>query len=148
MGTGTRACADPAIILRVYRVRLGHHSMSPVYESGQQMFRGVKSIPHPNYSHPGHSNDLMLIKLNRKVQLSHAVKPINISSHCPSTGTRCLVSGWGTTSSSQRESGSLLAPTRPAPPHVSPALTMSLFDRLLPQEAPVPEYQRAEPRAV
>ncbi|KAM6154528.1 kallikrein-5 [Erethizon dorsatum] len=85
----------------VYRVRLGHHSMSPVYESGEQLLRGVKSIPHPGYSHPRHSNDLMLIKLNKKVRISHSVKPINISSHCPSTGTQCLVSGWGTTNSSK-----------------------------------------------
>ncbi|XP_005412784.1 PREDICTED: kallikrein-5 [Chinchilla lanigera] len=85
----------------VYRVRLGHHSRSPVYESGQQMFRGIKSIPHPGYSYPSHSNDLMLIKLNKKIRISHSVKPINISSHCPSAGTQCLVSGWGTTSSSQ-----------------------------------------------
>ncbi|XP_008589764.1 PREDICTED: kallikrein-5 [Galeopterus variegatus] len=84
---------------QLFRVRLGHRSLSPMYESGQQLFRGIKSIPHPGYSHPGHSNDLMLIKLNRRVRDSQYVKPINISSHCPSAGTRCLVSGWGTTSS-------------------------------------------------
>ncbi|KAL1769341.1 kallikrein-5 [Sigmodon hispidus] len=84
----------------VFRIRLGHHSMSPVYESGQQMFQGIKSIPHPNYSHPGHSNDLMLIKMNRKISDSHSVKPIRIASDCPVQGTRCKVSGWGTTSSS------------------------------------------------
>lgn len=82
-----------------YRIRLGHHSLSPVYETGQQLFKGIKSIPHPGYSHPGHSNDLMLIKLNRRIRQTQAVKPINISSHCPTAGTSCLVSGWGTTSS-------------------------------------------------
>uniref|UniRef100_A0A8C3WD74 tissue kallikrein n=1 Tax=Catagonus wagneri TaxID=51154 RepID=A0A8C3WD74_9CETA len=84
-----------------FRIRLGHYSLSPAYEAGQQLFRGIKSIPHPGYSHPGHSNDLMLIKLNRKVRETQAVRPIKISSHCPSAGTRCLVSGWGTTSSHQ-----------------------------------------------
>uniref|UniRef100_A0A8C9KD01 Kallikrein related peptidase 5 n=1 Tax=Panthera tigris altaica TaxID=74533 RepID=A0A8C9KD01_PANTA len=82
-----------------FRIRLGHHSLSPIYESGQQMFQGIKSIPHPGYSHPSHSNDLMLIKLNRRIRETQYVKPINISSRCPSAGTRCLVSGWGTTSS-------------------------------------------------
>ncbi|OBS74124.1 hypothetical protein A6R68_15331 [Neotoma lepida] len=71
----------------VFRIRLGHHSMSPVYESGQQMFQGIKSIPHPGYSHPGHSNDLMLIKMNRKIRDSHSVKPIKIASDCPTQGT-------------------------------------------------------------
>lgn len=92
-----------ATFLRVFRIRLGHHSMSPVYESGQQMFQGIKSIPHPGYSHPGHSNDLMLIKMNRKIRGSHSVKPIKIASSCPAPGTRCTVSGWGTTSSSHSE---------------------------------------------
>lgn len=105
----------PTTILRVYRVRLGHHSMSPVYESGPQMLRGVKSIPHPGYSYPNHSNDLMLIKLNKRVRISHEIKPINISSHCPTAGTQCLVSGWGTTNSSQRKSRWLLVPHLPLP---------------------------------
>ncbi|XP_007531348.1 kallikrein-5 [Erinaceus europaeus] len=83
------------------KIRLGHHSLSPVYESGQQLFQGIKSIPHPGYSHPGHSNDLMLIKLNRKIRESEAVRPIDVGKQCPSTGTNCQVSGWGTTSSPQ-----------------------------------------------
>ncbi|XP_073914177.1 kallikrein-5 isoform X2 [Castor canadensis] len=82
-------------------VRLGHHSLSPLYETGQQMFQGIKSIPHPGYCHPRHSNDLMLVKLDKKIQNTHAVKPITISPHCPSVGTQCMVSGWGTTSSPQ-----------------------------------------------
>ncbi|XP_035142187.1 kallikrein-5 isoform X2 [Callithrix jacchus] len=86
---------------KVFRARLGHQSLSPVYESGQQMFQGIRSIPHPGYTHPGHSNDLMLIKLNRRIRVTKDVKPINVSSHCPSAGTKCLVSGWGTTKSPQ-----------------------------------------------
>ncbi|OWK15873.1 KLK5 [Cervus elaphus hippelaphus] len=72
-----------------------------MYESGQQLFQGIKSIAHPGYSHPGHSNDLMLIKLNKRIRETPYVRPINIASCCPSAGTSCLVSGWGTTSSPQ-----------------------------------------------
>ncbi|XP_014441818.1 kallikrein-5 [Tupaia chinensis] len=89
------------IFLRAFKVRLGHPSLSPIYESGQQVFRGVKSIPHPGYSHPGHSNDLMLIKLNRRVRVTQDVRPANLSSCCPPAGTTCMVSGWGTTTSPQ-----------------------------------------------
>lgn len=77
--------------------------MSPVYESGQQLFQGIKSIPHPGYSHPGHSNDLMLIKMNRKIRESHLVKPAKIAPNCPVEGISCMVSGWGTTSSNHSE---------------------------------------------
>ncbi|XP_059521878.1 kallikrein-5-like [Myotis daubentonii] len=86
---------------KIFKIRLGHRFLSPVYEQGQQLLRGVKSIPHPGFSHPGHTNDLMLVKLNRKVMETQNIKPINISSHCPAVGTSCLVSGWGTTSSPQ-----------------------------------------------
>ncbi|XP_049643535.1 kallikrein-5 [Suncus etruscus] len=81
------------------KIRLGHYSLSSAYESGQQMFKGVKSIPHPGYAHPGHSNDLMLIKLNRRAIDSESVRVIHIPSSCPKAGTQCEVSGWGTTSS-------------------------------------------------
>ncbi|XP_055991577.1 kallikrein-5 [Sorex fumeus] len=83
------------------KIRLGHYSLSSAYESGQQLFQGIKSIPHPGYKHPGHSNDLMLIKLNKRIVVSDSVKPIHIATQCPSAGTNCEVSGWGTTTSPQ-----------------------------------------------
>ncbi|XP_004694098.1 PREDICTED: kallikrein-5 [Condylura cristata] len=99
-GNGGPVCAGQRRV-RVFRIRLGHLSQSPVYESGQQLFTGIKSIPHPGYSHPGHSNDLMLIKLSRRIRESQTVKTIRISTRCPSAGASCMVSGWGTTSSPQ-----------------------------------------------
>ena len=67
-----------------------------MYESGQQLFKGIKSIPHPGYSHPGHSNDLMLIKLEESVPPSDTIQDISIASQCPAAeGDSCLVSGWG-----------------------------------------------------
>lgn len=115
------------ISLRIVRVRLGHHSQSPVYKSGQQLFQGIKTIPHPGYSHPRHANDLMLIKLNRRIRETQDVKPINISSQCPPAGTSCLVSGWGTTSSPQgeRPGPSQCPPTSPFSPALSLPLPLS-----------------------
>lgn len=110
------------VSLSSIKIRLGHHSLSPVYESGQQLFQGIKSIPHPGYSHPGHSNDLMLIKLNRKIRESEAVRPIGVGKQCPSTGTNCQVSGWGTTSSPQGECAGLRW-GQPGPGLCLPALT-------------------------
>uniref|UniRef100_A0A8C0DPA5 Kallikrein related peptidase 5 n=1 Tax=Balaenoptera musculus TaxID=9771 RepID=A0A8C0DPA5_BALMU len=77
----------------VFRIHLGHHCLSRICESGQQLFQGIKSIPHPGCSHPGHSSDLTLIKLNKRIRETLHVRPISISSHCPSAGTSCLVSG-------------------------------------------------------
>ncbi|XP_078002381.1 uncharacterized protein LOC110220046 [Phascolarctos cinereus] len=69
------------------------------YEADQKILLGIQSFPHPNYTRPAHSNDLMLIKLNRKVLDTKGIKPINITTQAPITGAQCLVSGWGTTSS-------------------------------------------------
>uniref|UniRef100_A0A6I8PE47 Kallikrein related peptidase 5 n=1 Tax=Ornithorhynchus anatinus TaxID=9258 RepID=A0A6I8PE47_ORNAN len=83
-----------------YLVRLGRHSLQGV-ELTTQLRKGILSFPHPKYSHPKHDNDLMLIKLGQPVQPTASVKPISLSSCCPRAGARCLVSGWGTTSSPQ-----------------------------------------------
>ncbi|XP_072463827.1 kallikrein-5 [Notamacropus eugenii] len=88
-------CQKPSYIVALGRYRL-HGS-----EAGQKTLRGVQSFPHPNYTRPAHSNDLMLIKLNQKVLDTKGIKPINISNEAPTAGKKCLVSGWGTTNSSQ-----------------------------------------------
>ncbi|XP_075393498.1 kallikrein-5 [Tenrec ecaudatus] len=80
-------------------ILLGRHSLTSIFESGQQRLWGIKAIPHPGYTHPRHPNDLMLIKMNRRVRENQNIQVINITSHCPKAGTSCLVSGWGTTSS-------------------------------------------------
>ncbi|XP_074153753.1 kallikrein-5 [Sminthopsis crassicaudata] len=83
-----------------YIVALGRHRLHG-YVANQRNLRGVHSFPHPNFTRPAHSNDLMLIKLNRKVSESKNIKAINISTQAPTTGAKCLVSGWGTTNSPQ-----------------------------------------------
>ncbi|XP_074051214.1 anionic trypsin-like [Macrotis lagotis] len=44
-------------------------------------------------------NDIMLIKLKTPAILNENIAPISLPRSCPSTGTRCLVSGWGNTMS-------------------------------------------------
>ncbi|XP_074075624.1 kallikrein-5 [Macrotis lagotis] len=83
-----------------YIVVLGRYCLHGSEES-QKILSGVQSFPHPNYTRPAHSNDLMLIKLNTKVSVSKSIRPINISTQAPTAGTTCIVSGWGTTSSPQ-----------------------------------------------
>ncbi|XP_016277799.2 kallikrein-5 [Monodelphis domestica] len=88
-------CQKPA-----YSVRLGRYHLQGI-DPGQRILRGVKSFPHPKYTRPAHSNDLMLIKLNGRVSMTPSIKTIKISTQPPRPGTQCLVSGWGTTSSPQ-----------------------------------------------
>ncbi|XP_053123542.1 trypsin-like [Hemicordylus capensis] len=79
-------------------LRLGEHNMM-LNEGTEQQKRAIRLIAHPNYDPVSKDNDIMLIKLSSSVAINDNVQPINLASQCVAPGTRCLVSGWGTTSS-------------------------------------------------
>uniref|UniRef100_A0A8C0JEP8 Peptidase S1 domain-containing protein n=1 Tax=Chelonoidis abingdonii TaxID=106734 RepID=A0A8C0JEP8_CHEAB len=56
---------------------------------------------HPGYNLRPRDNDFMLLELDEPTQLNSYVNTINMTTHCPSPGTRCSVSGWGTIKSPQ-----------------------------------------------
>ncbi|XP_008070348.1 kallikrein-14 [Carlito syrichta] len=86
-------CARP--ILRVY---LGKHNLRR-WEATQQLLRVTRQVTHPYYNSRTHDNDLMLLRLEKPVTLGRAVRPISLPKDCPSPGTPCIASGWGTISS-------------------------------------------------
>nr|XP_012807684.2 kallikrein-14 [Jaculus jaculus] len=86
-------CARPTL-----HVALGKHNLRR-WEATQQVIRVVRQVPHPQYQPRAHNNDLMLLRLQRKVRMGRAVRPIILTSSCASPGTACRVSGWGTISS-------------------------------------------------
>ncbi|XP_067272008.1 granzyme B(G,H)-like [Pseudorasbora parva] len=58
---------------------------------------GVKSyIPHPYYMRNPIRNDIMLLKLKKRVKLNNKVRLISLPrSRNIKAGTRCIVAGWG-----------------------------------------------------
>ncbi|NP_777355.1 kallikrein-14 isoform X1 [Mus musculus] len=86
-------CARP-----ILHVALGKHNIRR-WEATQQVVRVARQVPHPQYQPQAHDNDLMLLKLQKKVRLGRAVKTISVASSCASPGTPCRVSGWGTIAS-------------------------------------------------
>ncbi|XP_067270923.1 granzyme B(G,H)-like [Pseudorasbora parva] len=58
---------------------------------------GVKSyIPHPNYKGGPIRNDIMLLKLKKRVKLNNKVRLISLpKDRNIKAGTRCSVAGWG-----------------------------------------------------
>lgn len=83
---------------RILHVALGKHNLRR-WEATQQVVRVARQVPHPQYQPRAHNNDLMLLKLQKKVRMGRAVRAIAVATSCASPGTHCRVSGWGTTAS-------------------------------------------------
>ncbi|XP_013872037.1 trypsin-3 [Austrofundulus limnaeus] len=75
-------------------VRLGEHDIWEP-ENTEQHIMSAKYIRHPDYDPRTMDGDIMLIKLSRPAALNTYVRPAALPSACASTGTRCLISGWG-----------------------------------------------------
>uniref|UniRef100_A0A8C0R406 Peptidase S1 domain-containing protein n=1 Tax=Canis lupus dingo TaxID=286419 RepID=A0A8C0R406_CANLU len=83
---------------------LGRHNLQR-RDGCEQTLSATESFPHPDFNNSlpnkDHRNDIMLVKMTRAAFITWAVRPLTLSSHCVTPGTRCLVSGWGSTSSPQ-----------------------------------------------
>nr|XP_006988637.1 granzyme B-like [Peromyscus maniculatus bairdii] len=77
-------------------VTLGAHNIK-AQEETQQIIPVEKAIPHPAYDHKNDSSDIMLLKLEIKVNMTKAVRPLKLPWHkvCVKPGDVCSVSGWG-----------------------------------------------------
>uniref|UniRef100_A0A8C3H9P6 Peptidase S1 domain-containing protein n=1 Tax=Chrysemys picta bellii TaxID=8478 RepID=A0A8C3H9P6_CHRPI len=83
------------------RVHLGDYNLL-VKEPTEQIRRIRNFFVHPSYNLCPRDNDFMLLELDEPAQLNNYVNTINLATRCPSPGTRCSVSGWGTIRSPQR----------------------------------------------
>ncbi|XP_006748317.1 granzyme H [Leptonychotes weddellii] len=83
------------------RVILGAHNIEE-QERTQQVIPVKTAIPHPDYNPKNHSNDIMLLQLEREAKQTAAVRPLRL----PTGKTRvrpgqvCSVAGWGQVSMS------------------------------------------------
>lgn len=80
------------------QIRLGDHNIKKA-EGTEQFTYADKICPHPGFNPVTYNNDIMLLKLPSPATLDDNVKIIPLGCPLPPDGTRCLVSGWGTTSS-------------------------------------------------
>ncbi|XP_022379573.1 kallikrein-11 isoform X1 [Enhydra lutris kenyoni] len=87
-----------------YVVHLGEHNLQR-RDGCEQTRTATESFPHPDFNNSlpnkDHRNDIMLVKMATAAFITGAVRPLTLSSRCVTAGTRCLISGWGTTSSPQ-----------------------------------------------
>ncbi|XP_012589073.1 PREDICTED: kallikrein-12 isoform X2 [Condylura cristata] len=81
-----------------YWVRLGEHSLSGL-DWTEQIRRSGFSATHPGYhgAQHSHDHDLRLLRLGLPIRITHSVQPLPLPTSCVEAGTRCHISGWGTT---------------------------------------------------
>ncbi|XP_063168319.1 trypsin-like [Candoia aspera] len=79
-------------------VRLGEHHLKRL-DWSEQLKLSSKVIVHPEYNRRTMNNDIMLVKLLTPATLNDKVKVLDLPTSCPEPGTKCLISGWGTTRS-------------------------------------------------
>ncbi|XP_016061456.1 PREDICTED: kallikrein-11 isoform X1 [Miniopterus natalensis] len=90
--------------LSQYIVHLGMHYLQR-RDGWEQTRMATESFPHPDFNNSlpnkDHRNDIMLVKMVAPAIITWAVRALALPSRCVTPGTRCLISGWGTTSSPQ-----------------------------------------------
>uniref|UniRef100_A0A8D0LAA1 Peptidase S1 domain-containing protein n=1 Tax=Sphenodon punctatus TaxID=8508 RepID=A0A8D0LAA1_SPHPU len=77
-------------------VSLGAHNIS-ADEWDRQIIRVRRRIPHPEYDAETLQNDIMLLQLEEKANLSCEVGPIRLAHRAVKKGAVCSVAGWGGT---------------------------------------------------
>uniref|UniRef100_A0A8D0HJN9 Peptidase S1 domain-containing protein n=1 Tax=Sphenodon punctatus TaxID=8508 RepID=A0A8D0HJN9_SPHPU len=78
------------------KVALGAHNIS-ADEWDRQVIRVRRRIPHPEYDAETLHNDIMLLQLEEKANLSCEVGPIRLAHRAVKKGAVCSVAGWGGT---------------------------------------------------
>nr|XP_023969217.1 kallikrein-14-like [Chrysemys picta bellii] len=77
------------------QVHLGDYNLRA--KEGTEQIRRIRNFfVNPGYNLHPRDNDFMLLELDEPAQLNNYVNTINLATRCPSPGTRCSVSGWGT----------------------------------------------------
>ncbi|XP_005950121.1 mast cell protease 1A [Haplochromis burtoni] len=83
-------------------VVIGTHNLKKV--NNNKMRYSVKTCKHPQYDKVVSGNDIMLLKLSRKLQLDKKVKPIQLARKeiKAKDNVKCQVAGWGITETNDK----------------------------------------------
>ncbi|XP_031685460.1 granzyme A isoform X2 [Oncorhynchus kisutch] len=97
----------------INRVFLGVHSIKQEEKETRQVRKVKGRVPHPCYDPEFKVNDIMLLKLDKKVKLTKEVRPLALPVPVPDVqaGTPCSVSGWGATENNAKTMSDVLKST-------------------------------------
>lgn len=80
------------------RIVAGEYSLSSA--SGSEQIRSISYKKHPSYDARTSENDIALLKVSSPLTFNGYVGPVDLPGQgaaSPAVGTKCVVSGWGTT---------------------------------------------------
>ncbi|XP_067391835.1 mast cell protease 1A-like [Emydura macquarii macquarii] len=91
-------------------VYLGAHNIKNKQEQSRQVIPTRVKIPHPEYDEETDNNDIMLLQLKRKAELTQWVKtiPLPRADKKLKPRTKCSVAGWGWTSAKRNKTSDTL----------------------------------------
>ncbi|KAG7489970.1 granzyme A-like [Solea senegalensis] len=94
----------------IKEVWLGVHSIKAAEKNARQIQKVKKQYRHPCYDTTENVNDLMLLKLQKKVKETDTVKCLKLGKAAkdPQAGTKCTVAGWGQTKFKNKEMSDVL----------------------------------------
>jgi len=78
-------------------VVVGAHEIMNWEEPSRQRHEVKRVIMHEKYSNITQQYDIMLLQLKSSIKYNDAVKPICVDNSVFKAGTKCYVTGWGTT---------------------------------------------------
>ncbi|XP_066127526.1 kallikrein-6-like isoform X1 [Saccopteryx bilineata] len=78
------------------QVYLGKHNIYE-RESFQEQSSVVWTVVHPGYNAATHDQDIMLLRLKRRANLSEHIQPLTLERDCSANHTSCHILGWGKT---------------------------------------------------
>jgi len=80
-----------------FSVVVGAHRLYSL-EASQRRHRVHRIVAHENYLRKTHQYDIMLVQLSASIEFSDETKPICVDDSEFPADTRCVVTGWGRTS--------------------------------------------------
>lgn len=89
-------------------VRLGEHDLNRNDDATPIDLKIIESIPHPEYRYPVQYNDIGLFKLERRVELSGAIRPACLPQQSAVPTKSAIATGWGTVAWRGKQSNILL----------------------------------------
>lgn len=78
------------------RIKAGEWELGSTNEPLPFQLVGAKSIDvHPSYNPSSNSNDMAIIRLDKRFEFATHIQPICISDEDPGASEQCVTTGWG-----------------------------------------------------